>query len=238
MFEPQPPKWQIILGPSISLAPIYDGAAPYHVRIGPTIDIRYRDLAFLSDGSGLGVNVVRGENYLAGIALTYDLGRRVNEYPSHLSGLGNIPAAPALKLFAAYAISKEFPLVVRTDLRRILGASNGFIGDVGAYLPLPGSSRTFVMFAGPSITVAGGNYMQRTFGVNLPQSLRSGYPVFKTHAGVKSGGFGFNATWFMTDHWLLDAATAVSRLFDSAADSPITQRKTEGALALTVAYKF
>jgi hypothetical protein len=94
MFEPQPPEWQIILGPAVSLAPIYDGAAPYHVRIGPTIDIRYRDLAFLSDGSGLGVNVVRGENYLPGIALTYDLGRRVSEYPSHLSGLATSRPPP------------------------------------------------------------------------------------------------------------------------------------------------
>jgi outer membrane scaffolding protein for murein synthesis (MipA/OmpV family) len=238
MFDPQPPEWQVILGPSVSLAPIYDGAKPYHVRVGPNIDIRYRDIAFLSVGEGLGVNVLRGENYRAGIALGYDLGRRVNEYPSHLSGLGNIPAAPALKLFAAYAISKEFPLVIRADIRRILGASDGFLGDLGAYIPLPGSSQTFVMFAGPSVTVANDNYMERTFGVDLPQSLRSGFPVYKAHAGVKAAGFGLNATWLVTDHWLFDATTAMSRLFDSAANSPITQRKTEGTVALTVAYRF
>lgn len=238
MFEPKVPEWRTIVGVSGSVQPLYDGARPYTVMPGPTIDIRYRDLAFVSMGSGLGVNLLRGENYRAGIAVTYDLGRRVADYPSHLHGLGNISPAPVIKLFASYAISKSFPLVLRADVRRIIGGSDGFVADIGTYMPLPGSSRHFVMFAGPSVTFAGGDYMQNTFGVTPVQAFRSGYPVYYAHAGLKQVGFGFSATWFVTDHWLVNGQAAVSRLLGSAADSPITERATQETLSLTIAYKF
>jgi outer membrane scaffolding protein for murein synthesis (MipA/OmpV family) len=238
MFEPKMPEWRAIVGVSGSVRPLYDGARPYRATPGPAIDIRYRDLAFASVGSGIGVNVLRGENYRAGIAVTYDLGRRVADYPSHLQGLGNIAPAPVVKLFASYAVSKSFPLVVRADLRRIFGGSDGFVADLGTYMPLPGSSRHFVMFAGPSVTFGGGDYMQNTFGVTPLQSFRSGYPAYRAHAGLKQVGFGFSATWFATAHWLLNAQAAISRLLGSAADSPITERVTQETLALTVAYRF
>lgn len=238
MFETNLPTWQVTLGAAVSARPIYDGARPYRVEPGPTIDIRYKDLAFASDGSGIGVNVLRKDNYRLGISIGYDLGRWVGDYPSHLRGLGNISPAPAAKLFAAYVISKSFPLVIRADVRRIIGASNGVVGDLGMYMPLPGSSRTLMLFAGPSVTFADASYMQTTFGVNEVQSINSGYPQFRAHAGLKAAGFGFSATWFITDHWLLNTDAAVSRLTNGAADSPITQEKTQGTLTLTVAYQF
>ena len=238
MFEPNVPKWQTTLGASVAAQPLFDGSKIYKVQPGPAIDVRYRDLVFLSDGSGFGVNVLHGENYRAGIALTYDLGRRERTYPSHLSGLGNISPAPVIKLFAAYAISKSFPLVIRTDLRWIIGGSDGFVGDLAAYMPLPGSSHRFVMFAGPSITFAGGGYMENTFGVNATQAVRSGYPRFNAHGGLKATGFGFSATWFITHRWLLNGQAAVSRLLGTAAASPITERRTNEVLVLTVAYQF
>jgi len=33
--------------------------------LGPVIDVRYQDLAFASVGEGIGVNVIRGDNYRA-----------------------------------------------------------------------------------------------------------------------------------------------------------------------------
>lgn len=187
---------------------------------------------------GLGVNILRGTNYRLGVSIGYDLGRRVSEYPSRLTGLGNIEPAPAPKLFFAYALSKRFPLVLRVDVRRIIGGANGVTGDIGAYMPLPGSSEKLIMFAGPSVTLADDAYMQNVFGVGQAQSFRSGYPRFHANAGLKSTGFGFEATWFFTKHWLVNTDAAVSRLLGSAASSPITQDKTEAALDLSIAYQF
>ena len=70
--------------------------------------------------------------------------------------------APA-KAFVSYAISKKVPLVVRADVRQILGGADGMVADLDAYLPPPGGSRRLIMLAGPSYTYADHRYMQKEF---------------------------------------------------------------------------
>jgi outer membrane scaffolding protein for murein synthesis (MipA/OmpV family) len=238
LFEPNPPEWHVVLGVAEVALPIYDGARPYHAETGPVIDIRYRDIAFASVGEGLGVNIVRGENYRAGIAIAYDLGRKASDYPSYLHGLGDIRAAPVIKLFGSYVISKEFPLVLRADVRKIVGGAEGLLGDLEAFLPLPGSSKTLVMLAGPSITFANRQYQQKVFGVSATQALASGFPGYDAHGSANAAGMGFSATRFITPHWLVTADVAVNRLLGSARDSPITQSAVQGVLALSTAYRW
>src|SRR5882757_1425545 len=236
MFEPNLPDWRIQVGLAVEPRPAYEGARNYRTLAGPVIDVRYRDMYFASLGEGIGANLVRGENYSAGIALGYDLGRHEADDLDHLKGLGNIVAAPVIKVFGSYVVSKEFPLVLRADARRYMGGADGLVADMEAYLPLPGSSKKFVMFAGPSVTFADRRHMQTTFGVNVSQSLASGYPVFAAHGGMNAAGLGFSATRIISTRWLLNASLAVNRLIGSARDSPFTrepQKETGAALALT-----
>ena len=236
MFEPNLPDWRAVLGAAAEAKPLYDGAALSRVQGGPLINIRYRDIAYVSVGEGIGVNVLRGENYRAGIQLGYDLGRRVSDDIGHLHGLGDIRRAPSVEAFASYAVSKQFPLVLRGDVRQIIGGADGMVADVGMYMPLPGSSKKLIMFAGPSITYADHRYLQKEFGVTPAQALASGYPVFDPHAGTSAVGFGFSATRFVTDHWLINLDGAVNHLLGSARESPITQRSVQRALALSFGY--
>jgi outer membrane scaffolding protein for murein synthesis (MipA/OmpV family) len=236
LFEPNLPEWRVVLGAAAEDKPLYDGAALSRVQGGPLINIRYRDIAFVSVGEGIGVNVLRGENYRAGIELGYDLGRRVSDDYGHLRGLGDIGRAPAVEVFASYAISKEFPLVLRGNVRQLVGGADGLVADVGVYMPLPGSSKKLIMFAGPSITYADHRYLQKEFGVTPAQALASGYPVFDPHAGTNAVGFGFSATRFITDHWLINVDAAVNHLLGSASESPITQRTVQRALAISFGY--
>lgn len=117
----------------------------------------------------------------AGVALTYNLGRREADDRSHLTGLGNINPAPEAKLFGEYVISKELPLVLRLDVRRSLGGSDGWIGDLDAYLSLPGSSEKFFWFAGPTVSFADSRYMNAWFGINQAQSAQAGRPPYSAH---------------------------------------------------------
>jgi outer membrane scaffolding protein for murein synthesis (MipA/OmpV family) len=236
LFEPNLPDWRVVLGAAAEAKPLYDGSELSRVQGGPVINIRYNDIAFVSVGEGIGVNVLHGENYRAGVVLGYDLGRRVEDDIGHLRGLGDIGRAPVVKLFVSYAISKDFPLVLRGDVRQIIGGADGVVADVGVYMPLPGSSKKFIMFAGPSISYADHRYLQKEFGVTPAQALASGYPVFNPHAGTNAVGFGFSATWFMTDHWLVNMDAAVDQLLGSARESPITQKTVQRALALSFAY--
>lgn len=239
LFLPNLPDWQFTVGPSALTQPVYEGARAYRVWGAPVIDIRYKNVAFFSLGEGLGVNVLRGAYYRVGISLGFDLGRRVpDDYPN-LHGLGDISVAPFVKLFGSYIVSKDFPMVIRIDVRRIvLGGADGALGDLEAYMPLPGSSKSLFMFAGPAISWADHRYLQKVFGVTLTQSIASGDPIYDVHSGTRSAGIGFNGTKLLTDHWLLNANAAVSYLQGSAAHSPVTEAHVQRALALSVTYKW
>jgi outer membrane scaffolding protein for murein synthesis (MipA/OmpV family) len=238
LFEPNIPDWQVVMGAAVEHKPLYDGAELTRTIGGPVINVRYKNLWFASIGEGLGINLWSGDHYRAGLALTYDLGRYVHDDVAHLTGLGDLKIAPAPKAFVSYVISKSFPLVVRADVRQILGGADGLVADVDAYLPLPGSSQRFVMFAGPSYTYGDHHYMQREFGVTPAQSAASGYPVYDVHSGSDAAGFGFSSTLFITRHVLLNFDAAINRLLGSAAESPITQRKSQHVFVLSAAYSW
>ena len=83
--------------------------------------------------------------------------------------MGDIGPAPVAKVFGAVVLSKKFPLILRGDVRQFIGGAQGAVTDLGVYSPLPGSSKTFGMFAGPSITLATRHYLQTEFGVTGEQ---------------------------------------------------------------------
>ncbi|HTI17549.1 MAG TPA: MipA/OmpV family protein [Trinickia sp.] len=238
MFTPNMPTWRIRLGPGVVFQPRYDGADSYHVIAGPSIDIRYRDRYFLSTGEGLGVNLLTGPNWRAGFTVSYELGRRSADDPDHLHGLNNINPAPSAHLFGEYVISKSFPLVIRADLLRDVGGDNGWIGDLGAYMPMPGSSEKFAWFAGPTLTFADSRYMNSWFGITPAEAVTSGRAAYSASAGMKSFGFGIAATWIPAKHWFVSGNVAFQQLVGSAAKSPITQSAGSGVIEVSVDYQF
>jgi outer membrane scaffolding protein for murein synthesis (MipA/OmpV family) len=239
LFDPDLPTFRSILGAAADTAPIYDGARDYRTRGGPVINFRYRDVAFVSTGEGLGYNFLRGDHYQFGVAMGYDLGRKERVDLTNLHGMGDIGVAPVAKVFGTYVLSKKFPLILRVDARQFIGGAEGAVGDAGVYMPLPGSSKTFVMFAGPSITMATHHYLQTLYGVSPEQSLQSGHPEYEiTHSGTAAVGVGFSASKFLTAHWLLNLDTAVSQIRGTPAQSPLVESRTQKTLALSVDYQW
>jgi outer membrane scaffolding protein for murein synthesis (MipA/OmpV family) len=238
LFAPSVPKWDVILGVATSANPIYSGASQYRAGAGPVINIRYKDRVFVSTGEGIGYNFTEGKKYRASLAVGLDLGRRMTWHYSTLRGLGDIPRAPFFKLSATYVPSKRLPILLRGDIRKIAGGASGLVGDLDLYTPLPGSSREFVMFAGPSVTFADHKHLQTVYGINGLQALRSGYRVYSAHGGLEAAGFGFSATRFFTRHFLGNMNLAVSELLGSAARSPIVERRAQGSISFSVAYRW
>lgn len=228
------PEWRVILGASGSVAPKYEGADTYHVTPGGIVDIRYRDIAFFSVGEGLGVNLLRGDTYRAGIAMSYDLGRNDND-DARIRGLGDIDPAPEAKLFGQVFI---LPVVLTADIRRGIGGHDGWIGDLGIYVPYIDSSETFVVFAGPSITLADQDYMDSYFSVSPGQAANSRLPAFDADPGFKNANFGITAVYFFDDNWFLVADAAVEQLLGDAARSPVTQSRTQFTFDISIAYMF
>lgn len=238
LFAPKIPKWDVIAGVATSTKPAYSGASQYEAAGGPVLNLRYRNRAFISSGEGLGANPFVGKHYRVSLAVGLDLGRRMAWHYATLHGLGDIPRAPFFKLAGTYVISKRLPILLRADIRKIAGGAAGLVGDLEIYSPLPGSSRTLVMFAGPSVTLADRKHLETSYGISARQALASGYPVFAAHGGLEAAGFGFSATRFFTRHWLGNCDVAVSELLGSAGRSPIVERRTQATLALSVAYRW
>jgi outer membrane scaffolding protein for murein synthesis (MipA/OmpV family) len=238
LFQPDAPEYRRIAGLAAEVAPIYDGARAYRVQGGPVINFYYRDIAFVTTGDGIGYNVFRGDHYQFGVAMAYDLGRKQSQDLTNLHGLGDIGAAPVAKVFGTWVLSKRFPLILRTDVRQFVGGAEGSIADAGVYLPLPGSSTTFVMFAGPSMSFATHHYLQTLYGITPQQSLASGHPVYDPHAGTSAAGVGFSATKFVTNHWLLNMDAAIKQIRGSAAESPLIEKRTQRVLTLSLDYQW
>ncbi|MFI4979610.1 MAG: MipA/OmpV family protein [Nevskiales bacterium] len=232
-FDPDPPHWEKIIGFGGEFLPRFEGSDNYYFEPGPTIDIRYRDLAFFSTGEGLGVNLLRGRDYRAGLALTYDLGRNEGTY-YRLRGRTNLSPSAAPKLFAEYVI---FPVIVRGDIRHNLGGVGGWIGDASVYMPVAGNKKFFV-FAGASVTIADTNYMNHAFGVTEQVSENTHLPVYTPGGGLKSVGVGTNMTYIFADHWFLDGVFAATTLLGQAGNSPTVDEKWQYAASLSLAYDF
>jgi outer membrane scaffolding protein for murein synthesis (MipA/OmpV family) len=227
------PEWRVTLGVTGTVMPKYEGADSYEVMPGGIVDIRFRDIAFFSVGEGLGVNLLRGDTYRAGVAVSYDLGRNDNDDP-RIRGLGDIDPAPEAKLFGQVFI---LPVVLSFDVRRGIGGHDGWIGDLSAYMPLSASEK-FIAFAGPSVTLADQDYMDSYFSVSPGQAANSRLPAFRADPGFKNANFGITAIYFITDNWLIIADAAVERLLGDAARSPITQSRTQFTFDISIAYSF
>jgi outer membrane scaffolding protein for murein synthesis (MipA/OmpV family) len=239
LFEPNLPEWRDIAGVAAEVQPVYNGARAEKLGGGPVVNIYYRDVAFFSTGEGLGYNFLRGDHYQIGVGLTYDLGRDQKLDGANLNGMGDIKAAPVGKLYGSWVLSKKFPMILRVAARQYIGGAQGAVGDASVYLPLPGSSKTFVMFAGPSITLGTAHYLQTMYGVTEQQALASGHPEYDiTRAGTSDAGVGFSATKFIGKHWLINLDSAISQVRGTPARSPLIEQRTQRVLALSFEYHF
>lgn len=238
LFEPTTPDWQLQLGVGSAFMPAAPGMKRYRVQAGPAINVRYKNIAFASMGEGIGANLFSFRHISVGGALTYDLGRSPSHDRKVLEGMGTIHTTPEFKIFATTVLSKAFPLTIRVDVRKQLSGSNGYIGDVGAYMPMPGSSQKFFWFLGPTITAASTRYMSTYFGVSHAQTKSTSYKYYKSYGGLRSAGIGLSADYFITSHFILNGNAAYSRLLGGAAQSPITQTKDEALVSFAVLYQF
>ena len=228
------PEWQVTVGGGLAALPAYEGSNETRLTPAPTVDIRYKDVAFLSVGEGLGVNILRGANYRAGVGLTYDMGRE-HTAATRLAGTGNIDPAPVFKAFAQYAF---VPVVLAVDVKQALTSYQGLTADIGAYMPVVANEKVQV-FVGPEVTFADARYMQAYFGINSDNTdAQSHFHSYNAHGGLKDAKLGVAGLYHFTDHWFVDGDLGLERLLGSAQGSPIVQTDWGWTVAATVNYTF
>jgi outer membrane scaffolding protein for murein synthesis (MipA/OmpV family) len=235
MGDDKLPDWRQAYGGGLAVQPSYIGSKRDKIMPTPFFDVRYEDLAFLSVGEGVGVNLLRGDGFRAGVAVGYDLGRNTHDDP-RIRNLPNVAVAAEPKIFAQYFLS---PVVLTLDLRKGIGGNNGIVGDVGAYVPIPlNKANSLILFAGPSVTLADGNYMKSYFSVSPESSRISGLRAFDAGGGLANAGAGTTLLYLLGDHWLVESNVAYQRLLGDAGRSPIPQTRTQFVGDFNIGYRF
>ena len=99
---------------------------------------------------------------------------------------------------------------------------------------------TFSISAG--VTVVNREYIESYYGV-APESIalpasNSVVNDYSPRSGIKDVHAGAHWNWDLSNTWLLTSQVTVTRLTGSAADSPLTDKRTNVTLSTALAYRF
>lgn len=233
---PAPGEWSVSFGATTFAAPAYEGADSTKVRLFPTLDVRYGDLAFLSMRDGLGANLIRSGTLRAGPVVKYRVGRDEGD-DGALRGLGDVDGTVEVGGFVRYGLG---PVDLGAELRQGVNGHEGAVGELSARWSTA-LSPTVRLGVGPEVAFADGQFMQSYFGVNARQSARSGYRRYDADGGFYRMGVGGFVGWSVAPNVTVGLNASVARLIGDAADSPIVKDRgdpTQFVLGTSVGYRF
>lgn len=232
--------WSFTLGAGAALQPEYEGAKDYEIAPLPVLDIRYRDVAFLSvrdsAGSmneGLGWNAYRTRNFRVGPMATYYYGS-----DSRPAGINDVDPGFQIGAFAEFAFDHW-----KFDTRVLYGVSGS---SEGARLNLGAAYGTRIdkdwrLVARLNTTVINANEMKTYFGINSREASDSGLAEYSPGAGFYDVGLDVNLTYDISKAWSIIGIVKSHLLIGDAADSPLVSVKgTEAQVygGLAIAYHF
>jgi outer membrane scaffolding protein for murein synthesis (MipA/OmpV family) len=242
----------ISLGAGAARIPDYEGAREQHSSVFPIVNATYK--------TPYGIFVIGGDasepnnntpvlswamgypdHILAGLSIDYDGGRRndrkgtaLRSGSPRLRGLGNLPGTLQYGVFNAYTVGFATANFAVRKAPRDRG-HGGTIVDLSVDLSVPINKRlTFTV--SPSQTWVSKQYMRSYFGVTSAQSAASGFRAYTPNDSVKSYGLAPSTNFQVTEHWLLVANLAASRLTRQAGASPIVERRNTFSPSLGLAY--
>ena len=74
--------------------------------------------------------------------------------------------------------------------------------------------------------------------MDAAQSQASGLSVYNAKSGVNSVRLNLGVNYRISSHWGVGLRTSIGQLTSSAADSPITESKSQSTFALITTYGF
>lgn len=219
------------VGAGVGIVPKYEGANDYKFMAGPVFDLRYGRL-YANLWDGIGVDVISTDRFEAGLGLTYVRGRKAKHSPE---GVGKVKSTVGSHAYARYYLTQEVSLTA--GVTHAYGGTDGTLADLTlSYRFRP--SKQVMLLPSVSATWASGRHMQRYFGINEQQALRSGLPEFEADSGIKDVSASLTTIYSLSRHWHVSATVGLERFLGDAADSPLNERKWQPAGAIGIAYRF
>ena len=231
-LPPAPYDWTILIGAEGRFEPIFQGSKDNTWRPYPVFDFhRYGGPDnFRGPRDGIGIGVVNFGGLSIGPVGQLKIARRESDDPTALHGLGNVPWAVELGVFAEYWWVPW--LRTRAEVRQGFNGHHGIVSDITADAVVPVGSQ-LTLSAGPRVEVVTSAATSPYFSINAVQSAASGLAVFDAKGGIRAAGAGGQARYLWTPEWATHAFVEYDRLLGDAANSPlVVQRGSVNQLTL------
>jgi outer membrane protein len=224
--------WTVTLGAEGRFEPLFQGSSYNRLRPYPIFAVRRYGTPepFRGPRDGIGIGLIGGSNFQIGPVGQFVWWRRESMEPSALRGLGDVPWAGEVGLFAEYWWVPW--LRTRTEVRQGFNGHHGIVGDVFMDAVVPVGAR-WTLSGGPRVTLVTAPAISPYFGITAAQSAASGLPMFDAKGGIRSFGAGTQARYQWTPQWATHAFLEYERLSGDAAGSPlVTQRGSPDQLTI------
>ena len=233
--------WQGAVGGGVVSSPAYPGSASAKTEFVPLL-LLSKGPVFIGGAPGTGVPLGVGYNFYQtpqirlGVTVGGGLSKLRKEADfARLSGLGDIDNTVRGSIFGSYNTA-FFGLRgnIATDLSgNKLGTLVSIDADARGKL-----TEQLSVSAGPGLTWADSSYSQTVFGINAEQSAASNRPAYTAKSGINSVRFTVGADYRIDTQWGVRAFVTTARLQGDAANSPITEKRSQNSAGAFVSYRF
>ncbi|HEY5994621.1 MAG TPA: MipA/OmpV family protein [Gallionellaceae bacterium] len=228
---PAPSEWNVTLGGGMGYVPRYEGSANDRLRFMPLLEASKGHL-FISPLRGIGYNFSDDRSKEYGVRLSLGHARWENA-DARLKGMGDIRYSAE---GGAFLNLRFGPWYISSGLTTGIRGTHAELGG-GMGLPVSSADR---LRLGVNLNWGNGKYNQTYFGVNDQQALASGgvLTAYSASAGVKDYALTANWAHNFGKQWFSSTGFSVKRLAGSAANSPLTVRRTLSSANFLLGYRF
>lgn len=227
------------IGFALGIGPNYLGGNKTTGFLAPYIEANFANGIFVSTIDGIGYRFLE---HPSGFSMAASLGpsrsRREKDGEddgrNRLLGMGNVNVKPQANLFLNYDTG---PFHASVGLHQTLNARRGTEVDVLGSYDLH-ADRNNLVRASAGFSYANRSLMQTFFGVNETQAANTSYAVYTPSAGIAGTGVGVSWRHAFNREWVGTVGATVINLRGSAADSPITEKRTNAAIGMSIGYRF
>lgn len=246
---------KISIGAGVLTTPEYKGSDEYETKVLPLVRVNWtpeisaqNSLSLhslsLTPQDGLQAEILQNNfttyKLSTKIGLNYNFGRDEDD-SNNLNGLGDIDGYTTATL-AMDLEPKEQPYTTYTTVHAkiesdLTSNNNGTTAELSAHLNHP-LSKQLTLTHGPSIVWGSKDHTQTYFGISSDQSARSSYSAYTTNSGLQEAGYKARAMYRLSQNTSLIGAAKYDHLLGDAADSPITQEKSQFSTLIGLNYTF
>jgi outer membrane protein len=226
--------WFAAFGGGAWAHPRFPGSDSTYAQPLPYFDVRYRSL-FLVSGDGLGAYLFRSHGGWAAVSVAPELRQRLQSDDDRLRGLGDVHRTARAEFQAGYAADC---FTAKSDVASdIAHRGQGTIVDLSLIAHHVVFGRLQVE-SGVAAQWANRLFDKSFYGITAGQSTASGLPEYSAGSGLDELRVFFGANFAIDRDWLAVGRVAAVHLGRRAADSPITERRTDAEFQLFAAYRF